>query len=254
VSRLGWLLGLLLAAVFAASGLARGPLPDFAPGGPAELRAVIDGETLALADGRELRLADIETPPTRGEAALARRAKDAFAGLVTGVPLELRYGGVETDRHGRVVAQLFAGGRWVQRELVRRGLARVHGSADARLGLAALLAAEAAARKARRGIWRRPFFAVRAPDKAARDAGSFQIVEGVVIDTAAVAGGARVNFGPDWHTAFSLRIGAEARKACRAAGLDPLKLAGTRLRVRGFIDGTSRPTIEVTFPEQIERL
>jgi len=24
--------------------------------------------------------------------------------------------------------------------------------------------------------------------------------------------------------------------------------------VRGFIDGTRRPTIEVTFPEQIERL
>jgi len=254
VSRLGWLLGLLLAAGFAASGLARGPLPDFAPGGPAELRAVIDGVTLALADGRELRLADIETPPTRGEAALARRAKDAFAGLVTGVPLELRYGGVETDRHGRVVAQLFAGGRWVQRELVRRGLARVHGSADARVGLSELLAAEAAARTARRGLWRRPFFAVRTPEDAARDAGSFQIVEGTVADTAFAGGSVRVNFGPDWRTAFSLRIGGDALKRCREAGLDPMQLAGARLRVRGFIDGTQRPTIEIAFPEQIERL
>lgn len=248
------LLGLLVAGL-AASSFARPPLPTFVPGGTVELGTVIDGETLALADGRELRLAGIETPGAamRGEAALARRAKETLAKLVAGARLELRYGGAETDRHGRVVAQLFAGGRWVQRELLRRGLARVHGSADARTGLAAMLAVEAAARKARRGIWRRPFFAVRTPDEAARDAGSFQIVEGTVTETAFVAGSARLNFGPDWHTAFSLRIGADALKLCRAGGLDPMKLQGARLRVRGFIDGTRRPTIEVTFPEQIER-
>jgi endonuclease YncB( thermonuclease family) len=236
--------------------LARTPLPAFAPGAAVQLGDVIDGETLALADGRTLRLAEIEVPgpATRGEAEMAARARDALAKLVSGKPLELRYGGAQTDRHGRVVAQLFAGGRWVQRELVRRGLARVQGAADQRIGVTALLATEAAARKARRGIWRRRFFAVRAPDEAARDAGSFQIVEGVVTDTAPVGGGVRVNFGPDWHTAFSLRIGGEALKLCRAAGLDPLKLTGARLRVRGYIDGTRRPTIEVTFPEQIERL
>jgi len=231
-------------------------LPAFTSGGAVELGRVIGGNALVLADGRQLRLAGIETPGTtlRGEAALAKRATEALAKLVAGVPLEVRYGGAETDRRGRVLAQLFAGGRWVQRELLRRGLARVHGSADARIGLPELLAAEAGARKGRRGIWRRPFFAVRTPDEAARDAGSFQIVEGVVAETAFAGGSAHVNFGPDWRTAFSLRIGGEALKLCRAAGLDPLQLTGARVRVRGFIDGTRRPTIEVTFPEQIERL
>ncbi len=250
------LAGLLLAAGLAAPAGARSALPAFVPGGAVELGRVIDGETLALADGRELRLAGIETPGagTRGEAALAKRAQAALDKLVAGAPLELRYGGAPTDRRGRIVAQLFAGGRWVQRELVRRGLARVHGSADARVGLPELLAAEAAARTARRGLWRRPFFAVRTPEDAARDAGSFQIIEGTVADTAFAGGSARVNFGPDWRTAFSLRIGGDALKRCREAGLDPMQLAGARLRVRGFIDGTQRPTIEIAFPEQIERL
>ena len=61
---------------------------------------------------------------------------------------------------------------------------------------------------------------------------------------AQVEGGAYLNFGPDWHTAFSVHLSREAQKLVRAAGLDPRSLAGVRLRVRGFIDGTRRPTIK----------
>lgn len=240
----------------AAPGAAKTALPPFVPGGTVELHGMIDGETLALADGRMLRLAGIEAPGPgmRGAAAVAANERAALEKLVAGARLEVRYAGAETDRRGRVLAQLFAGKRWVQRELVRRGLVRVHGSADTRTGLAALLAVEAKARQARRGIWRLPGFAVRAPQEAGHDAGSFQLVEGRAEDAAPVEGGAYVNFGPDWHTAFALHFDAAALKLCRAAGLDPLKLKGERLRVRGFIDGTTRPTIEVQFPEQIERL
>ena len=235
---------------------ARTALPDFQPGGAAELRAVIDGGTLALADGRVLRLVGIEAPDParRAEHDLAARATAALEKLVARKPLELRYAGNGIDRNGHVLAELFAGGRWVQRELVRRGLARVRGAADNRAGLAALLAVEQTARAARRGIWRLRAFAVRDAADAARDAGTWQIVEGKVVDVALVEGGAYVNFGPDWRTAFSLHIGRDALKLMRDSGVDPQSLKGARLRVRGFIDGTRRPTIEVSFPEQIERL
>lgn len=239
-------------AVAVAPAAARTKIPDFIAGGPVELGAVIDGETLNLADGRVVRLVGIDVPAAAPD--LARRSKDALARLVAGKPLELRFAGSAQDRHGRVMAQLFAGGRWVQRELLSRGLARVHGAADERLGLAEMLAAEDAARRARRGLWRSPLFAVRPAADAGADSGSFQIVTGTVADAAPVAGGVYVNFGADWHNAFSLHIGGDALKLCRAAGLDPLALTGARLRVRGFIDGTRRPTIEVTYPEQIERL
>lgn len=239
-----------------AGATARTALPEFQPGGTAALKAVIDGGTLALADGRTLRLVGIAAPDParRAERGLAARATAALQKLVAQQPLELRFAGNGTDRNGRVLAELFAGGRWVQRELVRRGLARVRGAADNRAGLAALLAVEDQARAAGRGMWQLPEFAVRDAADAARDAGTWQIVEGKVEDVALVEGGAYVNFGPDWRTAFSLHIGRDALKLARDGGLDPQSLKGARLRVRGFIDGTRRPTIEVSFPEQIERL
>jgi micrococcal nuclease len=239
----------ILAAAATAAG--RTPVPDFAPGGAVALGAVSDGDTLALADGRRLRLVSIETPAS---ADLAARAKEALEKLVAGKPLELRYAGSATDRAGRVVAELYAGGRWVQRELVRRGLARVHGAADNRLGLAQLLAAEDSARQARRGLWRLRSFAVRPAEDAARDAGTWQIVAGTVADAALVEDGAWLDFSADRSTGFAVHLDRDAVKLARAAGLDPLSLKGARVRVRGFIDGTRRPTIAVTFPEQIERL
>ena len=36
------------------------------------------------------------------------------------------------------------------------------------------------------------------------------------------------------------------------AGLDPASLTGKMVLTRGYIDGTRRPTIAITFPEQIE--
>ncbi len=250
------LAAVVLAVVLAAPASARTALPPFEPGGAVVLGTVIDGETLTLADGSEVRLAGIEVPSAamRGQADLAARAKAALAKLITGARLDLRYGGAHTDRRGRILAQLFADNRWVQRELLRRGLARVHGAADTRGGLRAMLAVEATARAKRRGLWRRRFFAVRRPDEAAGVTGSFQIIEGTVVDVAEVGGGVYLNFGPDWHTAFALRIAGAALKLCRAEGIVPTALKGARLRVRGFIDGTTRPLITVSFPEEIERL
>jgi micrococcal nuclease len=235
----------LLAAGVAAAQTAP---PDFAPGGPVTLGTVIDGTTLSLADGRVVRLASIDVPvaPAAGRATLER--------LIAGKGLELRYAGARTDRHDRVVAELFADGQWVEDELIQGGLARVRGTADNRVGLEALLADEDRARAGRLGLWRRPQFAVRDAANAARDAGTWQIVAGTVAAALRLEGGVALVFGADRAHAFRVSIGHESLKLCRAAGLDPLALEGARLRVRGFIDGTNRPTMEVIFPEQIERL
>jgi hypothetical protein len=63
-----------------------------------------------------------------------------------------------------------------------------------------------------------------------------------------------INFASDWRTAFSLRVTPEALRLFRAEGVDPASLKGARLRVRGWIRGGERPIIDVTHPEQIERL
>lgn len=239
--------GLVPVAVAAGGALAKGPA--FTGGEPVESRRVIDGVSLALSDGRTLRLADIEAPSPP----LGRRTTAALERAIAGKTLLLRYAGASSDREGRVVAELFAGGRWVQRELVRRGLARVRGTADERIGLVDLLAEEDAARRARRGLWRERRYAVREAEDAGRDGGTWQIVEGTVTEVVPGSEGTYLEFGPDRANAFAAHIPRAALALVRAAGFDPPSLKGVPLRVRGFIDGTRRPVMEVTFPEQMER-
>jgi micrococcal nuclease len=223
--------------------------PAFTPGGTAQIRDVMDGATLALTDGRVLRLVGIETP-LRG--ALGQQAKAALSDLVSGGTVELRFADNPRDRQGRVLAQLYVDALWVQGELVRRGLARVHGAADNRVGIPELLALERQARHYHRGLWSDRAYAVLSADDAAQSAGTFQLVDFTVAEVASVAGQIVVSAGADRRRSLALAIAAPVAKLCRDAGLDPMALKGKRILVRGFIDGKVHPTIAITFPEQIE--
>lgn len=223
----------------------------FAPGGSAQIRDVVDGTTLALADGRVLRLVGIETP-LRG--ALGQQAKAALNDLVSGGTIDLRFAGNPRDRQGRVLAQIYAGALWVQGELLRLGLARVHGAADNRLGIPDMLALERQARRYHRGLWSDRAYAVLSAEDAGQSAGTFQLVDFTVAEVASVASQIIVSAGADRHRSLALTIAAPMVKLCRDAGLDPMALKGKRILVRGFIDGKVHPTIAIAFPEQIELL
>lgn len=245
---------LLIVPLLAAA--APAPLPALIDGGNGVVRRIGDAGEIELADGRQLVLVDIALPPPRTAGVLIDRARSVLATLApAGSAITLRFAGAPQDRYGRVLAEGFVNGHWLQGELLQRGLARVEGRADERAGLTAMLAIEATARQARRGLWALRAFAVRRSDELSRrDTDAFQIVEGTATQAAKVGGAVYVNFGPDWHHAFTLRIAGPALRLCRAAGLDPLTLAGAALRVRGFVEGGRRPLMEITFPEQIERL
>src|SRR5690348_2189453 len=126
-------------------------LPVFEPGEPATVAAVVDGGEIVLADGRHVRLVAIEVPhPAAAHARAwpyASEAKVALEKLVVGREVELRFAGNRRDRWGRILAQVFVAARWVQGEMIRRGLARVASAADNRIGVVELLAREAKARQ-----------------------------------------------------------------------------------------------------------
>lgn len=225
--------------------------PAFTDGGAAQIARVIDGETVALADGRTVRLVDIDVP-MRG--AIAAQAKAALEALVDGQTIALKFAGNPKDRQGRVLAELYAGDRWAQGELLRRGLARVAGAADNRIGIAEMLALERPARRYRRGLWADADDAIVAAADASHRAGSFALVTGKVAGVISNASGAVLYFGSDQHNGFVLTLAPEVVKLCRDAGLDPAALAGKTVLTRGYIDGTRRPTIAITYPEQIELL
>lgn len=250
----------VLAAGAWANAAAMEPPPGLAVRERGQVGAVLDGGTFTLADGRTIRLAgiDVPRPGLPGERAGRRQAvavaaQDALSGLLGGGTVELAPLERGTDRYGRLLAQVVDGhGRWVQAEMVAGGYGRVTMFAGEAFGLRPLLALEAEARAARRGLWALPEFRVIGADEAARHLDSFQLVEGRVRTVERRAGRTFVNFGEDWRSDFTVEIAARLRRQLASAGLDPADYQGKMVRVRGWIKSRNGPLIELVQPEQIE--
>lgn len=219
---------------------------------------VIDGNTVVLETGAELRLAGIEVPKTlSGEAALplAEEARATLDRLAGGKRVAVHYDSTRPDRYGRMIAHLYtADGTWAQGLLLMSGLARVWTLPDQRARAAEMLSLEREARAKRRGIWSDAHYRILTADGAARYADSFQLVEGTVLSISAVRGKTYLNFGPDWHTDFTIAIDTADLRRFREAGIEPRSYEGRRLRVRGWIKSMNGPMIQATHPEQIEVL
>jgi endonuclease YncB( thermonuclease family) len=169
----------------------------------AEARALtaIDGRTLKLADGREVRLAGIEVPPVTDGGPGAESAA-ALAALVAGKDIVLKHLNPSTDRYGRVVAWGFrraaAGEELVAALLVRKGHARVAIPPGERACMGELMAAERLARAGKLGLWGDPRYELKRaqyPGEIAAARGRFSLVEGPVLSVRDSGGVIYVNFG-----------------------------------------------------------
>ncbi|WP_225768090.1 thermonuclease family protein [Inquilinus sp. Marseille-Q2685] len=243
---------LLLILLCAAGRAGADPADGLDYGPPVAVAAVPDGRTVSLADGTAVRLSALDIPAGRWR----DFARSALAGLLQDrsvSPARL----APPDRHGRVPAQLRReDGAWIQAALLGRGLARVDAAgADPAPALAALLAVEAEARAAGRGLWGDPGLAVRPAEALGRgDLDRFQIVEGRVLQAALVRGRAYLNFGPDPRQDFTVTAEPDLVRRLAGAGQDLTALQGRRIRVRGWLDWSGGPRIALVRMEQIERL
>ncbi len=224
------------------------------PIGTGIVASVRDGRTLLLSDGREVRLAGIEPGPG-GREALQRLADGAS------LRLKIFVGNSDPeaphDRYGRLVAFVLAdeAPASLQLALLEAGQARVSGRIGNKACAEALLAAERAARLAGRGLWADPNFAPLSSEnlaglKAAR--GHFALVEGRVLSVRESGATLYVNFGRRWTRDFTVTIPKRQRRTFAAAGIDPDRLEGSRIRVRGYLEQRGGPIIEAAVPEQIE--
>jgi len=222
--------------------------------------AVVDGDTVRLDTGAEVRLTGIQAPklPLGRKGfrpwPLAAEAKAALSALSRDRRVRLAYPGQRHDRWGRLLAQMHVGDVWIQREMLLRGLARVYTFPDNRADADALYDAERAARAARRGIWALDWYRIIDAADAGRLIGTFQLVEGRVKSAAIVRGRGYLNYGDDWRSDFTVSIAPESLKLFRAAGVSILNLKDRRLRVRGWLVSRNGAMISVTHPEQIEIL
>jgi len=228
----------------------------------AEVVAVIDGDTVVFQGGQEVRLVGIQAPKLAlGRASfppwpLAQEAKSTLQDLVLKRRVEVHLAPVGEDRYGRLLARLrrLDDGLWVQDEMVKRGLARVYSLRDNRVLARPLLALEGPARDAQKGIWGWPFYAVRRAQDSGADIGTFQMIEGRIVDTARVKNRIYLNFGDNWRTDFTIKVNRADERLFRQAGIDLLALKGVRVRVRGWVRSRNGPMVELDHPERLERL
>jgi micrococcal nuclease len=130
-------------------------------GGPAGSDATVehvsDGDTIVLADGRHVRLVQIDAPEQAEHECYAEAASRALESMLppgTEVALELDPELDHVDRFGRTLAYVEKDGVNVNLELVRRGAAAPYFYRGDRGRYAAqLLDAARAARENRKGLW-----------------------------------------------------------------------------------------------------
>jgi endonuclease YncB( thermonuclease family) len=249
------LLCMLPALASAASPPAVAPAcAGLSPGPARAVVRIIDGETVGLDDGSELRLIGtlapraIDVGAEPGAWPWEGKTRDALQALVLGKSVELGFGGERLDRYGRLQAQvhLIEGDqrRWVQGHLLAQGLARATTVAGNRACAHELLAAEQSARELRRGLWAEAAYQVRQADRPAELPGyrtTFQVVEGRIARVAFVRGVIHLNFDRNWRQAFSASLRNADRGLLGVSAGDPKALEGRHVRVRGWIEGASAP-------------
>jgi micrococcal nuclease len=149
------LLALVAAAIVAVAGVNGSDAARSATSGV--VASIIDGDTLRLADGRRVRLVQIDTPELGTGECYSRAARTALLQRVplgSRVVLERDPALDDVDRYGRLLRYVHRGTMNVNVALVRAGAAEPYFYDGDRGRHAGRLMSEAlAARAARRGLW-----------------------------------------------------------------------------------------------------
>lgn len=217
--------------------------------GEGRVADIVDARSFHLTDGREIRLAGIETDGAD---------RGALAALLSGQDVTLRGTDDAPDRYGRQVAFAFLGASEVpvQALLLAQGQALVSTEVADADCTAVLAAAEAEARAHKRGIWNNPDVIKNAESSGdiLAGIGRFTMVEGKVLSVHQAGATTYLNFGRNWTRDFAVTISRRALPAIEAAGLALKSLESRRIRVRGWVEARPGPRIDVQHAAQIEVL
>ena len=213
---------------------------------------------ITLEDGARARLFGVEP----ADAASGARAAVELRALLTDRDLRVDFLTGALDRWGRRPALVTfatpgAGetGMSLAESLIDAGLARARVEPGPVACLASLFATEARARVAHLGIWADPDNApipASARDLLIARAGKTVIVEGRVTGVGETTSRLYLNFGPIRTVDFAATLSRSTLKTFAAAGLDPHRLTGALLRVRGLLDTRFGPQVEIVHPSAIE--
>lgn len=244
---------------FAVAGAAFAQCPGLGAPRPARLVKVSDRLDIALDDGRVAAFPTLE-PPRASVAAPNRPAEVAgeLNSLLADRDLRVESLG-PPDRWGRTPVRLFVAGNegGIADESADVTLASAGLALASRDGGACGVAVRAAERQARLenlGIWADPAFAVLPADRPgqlAERAGTLALVEGQIRSIGRTAPRIYLNFGAG-RGAFSATIARRNIPFFEKAGFSAEALTHKLVRLRGIVEMTPAPQLELFHPDQIE--
>jgi endonuclease YncB( thermonuclease family) len=222
---------------------------QFEAQGEGRVATIIDARSVRLDDGREVRIIGIEATATTTQ---------ALTSLLVGRDVTLRSTDDTPDRYGRQSALVFIdeSDKPVQAMLLAQGDAVVSAEITDKDCAAALLASEAEARRQKKGNWADPSAIKNAesPDDILAGIGRFMVVEGKVLSVRQAGATTYLNFGRNWTRGFAVTISKRALPAFESVGVTIKSLENRRIRVRGWVEGTAGPRIDVRLLGQVELL
>ena len=162
------------------------------------------------------------------------------------------------DRYGRQGALVFIGesDTPLQAVLLAQGDAMVSAEITDKDCAAALMTSEAEARRQKKGNWADPSAIKNAesPDDILAGIGRFVVVEGKVLSVRQAGAMTYLNFGRNWTRGFAATISKRTLPAFESAGITLKSLESKRIRVRGWVEGSTGPRIDVRLVGQVELL
>ena len=222
----------------------------FEPQGEGHVIDVTDARSFRFADGREIKLAGIEL--------VASDASKALSAIIANKDITLRGEDDAPDRYGRQSAFVFLAGSEtpVQSLLLKEGAALVSSEITEKACAAALLSAEAEARREQKGAWAGASVIKNAEstDDILAGIGRFMLVEGTVLTVRQAGATTYLNFGRRWTRDFAVTVSRRNMPAVESAGMTLKSLENRRIRVRGWVEAHPGPRIEVMRAGQIEIL
>lgn len=211
-----------------------------------------DGLDLLLADGRVAVLAGVAAEP-------AAQGYSGFVERLAGTEIRLAALQPQPDRWGRVAAAAFSGdaGDNIAEQFLAAGLGLYRPDFSARPCRDRLLAAERAAREAKRGLWggTRPAVLDASDAKAVLAAPKgYVVIEGRVLTIGEQRGRLYLNFGRRRMTDFAIVISKRNLAQFDAASIPLRQLVGRHVRARGLLDRGFGPMMEIASPDALELL
>jgi micrococcal nuclease len=215
----------------------------------AQVKRVVDGDTLELVSGQMVRLLGIDTPE-RGEP-MADLATDMLKALVGTGSITL-LSCTERDRYGRLLSVIQSGGVNVNLSLVKEGVALPLLIPPCGIPVAEdVLAVASEAARAGKGLYSGK--AMRIVSHLAADTliGERAMVQGKIVGLFKGPKAWHLNFGDDYRTDFTAVLFSNGRERYRELGVMPESLVGSEVLVIGKVKSYNGPEIIVNGPGQI---